>query len=72
VKECVIRLDIKPPWYATGFCTWTVNRNRAFVFTDARTGPYAKAVEWAKAHATHLRKQLPQSKRDAIRVEAAP
>lgn len=70
MKECVIRLAIHPSWWATGgLKPWTTDRRRAFVFTTTTTGPYANAVDWARAHADHLRKHLFGSKRDRVQIE---
>lgn len=44
-------------FYATGACTWTGDKRRAFVFADA-PGSARKGnddgLKWARAHAKHL------------------
>lgn len=64
----------RPPLFATGtggilgMPIWTEEERRAFVFTDASTGPYRKAEEWASAHADILKKKLPRNRRGQVHV----
>ena len=56
-RRYVVRLDYSDMnrWYATGSCTWSRDRKRAFVFEDrAKLTGFENGKWWAAAHAREL------------------